>query len=136
MLISRPTRHTLTHTSSYSQFQISDGVAGNAEAEANAVFIEPFANVDLSSVSSDVLSAIQNMREAAESAETDQFDPQIDAASGADADALQVGKIKNKVLKLTGEVQVINIKVRTPSCCREYVNADSCLKDCPGKGQG
>lgn len=27
------------------------------------------------------------------------------------ADALQVGKIKNKVLKLTGEVQVLNIKV-------------------------
>lgn len=27
------------------------------------------------------------------------------------ADALQVGKIKNKVLKLTGEVQAINIKV-------------------------
>lgn len=52
------------------------------------------------------------MREAAESAETDQFDPQISAASGAAADALQVGKIKNKVLKLTGEVQVLNIKVR------------------------
>ena len=27
------------------------------------------------------------------------------------ADALQVGKIKNKVLKLTGEVQDINIKI-------------------------
>lgn len=27
------------------------------------------------------------------------------------ADALQVGKIKNKVLKLTGEVQGINIKI-------------------------
>ena len=33
------------------------------------------------------------------------------ASTGADADALQVGKIKNKVLKLTGEVQVLNIKV-------------------------
>ena len=55
---------------------------------------------------------MNNMREAAESAETDDFDPQIEAASGATADALQVGKIKNKVLKLTGEVQVLNIKVR------------------------
>jgi hypothetical protein len=27
------------------------------------------------------------------------------------ASALQVGKIKNKVLKLTGETQVINIKI-------------------------
>ena len=51
------------------------------------------------------------MREAAESAETDDFDPQIDAATGATADALSVGKTKNKVLKLTAEVQGINIKV-------------------------
>ena len=96
---------------SYSQFQISDGVGGNAQAAANAVFVDPFNNVDLTTVSSDVLTAMNNMREAAESAETDDFDPQIDAASGADADALQVGKIQNKVLKLTGEVQVLNIKV-------------------------
>lgn len=51
------------------------------------------------------------MRKAAENAETELFNPAIDAASGAEADALQVGKIKNKVLKLTGEVQVIKIKV-------------------------
>ncbi|VDB95963.1 unnamed protein product [Peniophora sp. CBMAI 1063] len=95
----------------YADFQISDGVAGNAEAEANAVFVDPFANVDLSTVSADVLDAIQTMREAAEDAETSQFNPAIDAATGADADALQVGKIKNKVLKLTGEVQGINIKI-------------------------
>ncbi|KAL5476666.1 hypothetical protein ACEPAI_2852 [Sanghuangporus weigelae] len=95
----------------YAQFQISDGVAGNAAAEANAVFVDPFANTDLSTVSSDVLDAMEAMREAAESAETDLFNPAIDAASGADADALQVGKIKNKVLKLTGEVQVLNIKI-------------------------
>ena len=55
------------------------------------------------------------MREAAESAETDQFDPQIDAASGAEATALQNGKIKNKVLKLTGEIQALNIQVRSYS---------------------
>lgn len=77
--------------------------------------MDPFANVDLSSVSSDVLTAMNNMREAAESAETDDFNPAIAAASGAAADALQVGKIKNKVLKLTGEVQVLNIKVWLPS---------------------
>ncbi|EIN11744.1 hypothetical protein PUNSTDRAFT_50620 [Punctularia strigosozonata HHB-11173 SS5] len=95
----------------YADFQISDGVAGNAQAEAAAVFLDPFANVDLATVDADTLDAVQTMREAAESAETDQFNPAIDAATGADADALQVGKIKNKVLKLTGEVQAINIKI-------------------------
>lgn len=85
---------------SYSAFQISDGVAGQAEQEANAVFVgtlrefrrgvdadvefvDPFAGVDLSTVDSATLDAIDTMREAAESAETDQFDPQIAAASGA-----------------------------------------------------
>jgi len=95
----------------YADFQISDGVGGNAEAQANAVFVDPFQGVDLSTVSSTDLDNVQTMREAAESAETDDFDPQIDAASGADADALQVGKIKNKVLKLTGEIQGLNIKL-------------------------
>ena len=51
------------------------------------------------------------MREAAEDAETDQFNPAIEAASGDEADALQNGKIQNKVLKLTGEVQVLQIKL-------------------------
>ncbi|KAK0437521.1 hypothetical protein EV421DRAFT_1016303 [Armillaria borealis] len=112
----------------YADFQISDGVAGQAAAEANAVFVDPFDNVDLATVDSQTLDDMQTMREAAESAETDDFDPAIAAASGAAgdytsrsfeqltevvilADALQVGKIKNKVLKLTGEVQVLNIKI-------------------------
>ncbi|KAI0683294.1 hypothetical protein BC835DRAFT_1395938 [Cytidiella melzeri] len=95
----------------YADFQISDGVGGNAEAQANAVFVDPFSGQDLATISSATLQAIQNMREAAETAETAQFNPAIDAASGAAADALQVGKIKNKVLKLTGEVQGINIEI-------------------------
>ncbi|KAJ7714129.1 hypothetical protein B0H16DRAFT_1896019 [Mycena metata] len=95
---------------SYDQFQISDGVAGNAEAEANAVFVTPFP-ADLTTVDATSLDNLGTMREAAESAETDDFDPQIAAATGADAAALQVGKIKNKVLKLTGEVQQIKIKI-------------------------
>ncbi|OSC98493.1 hypothetical protein PYCCODRAFT_1461288 [Trametes coccinea BRFM310] len=95
----------------YADFQISDGTAGNAQAEANAVFVDPFNGVDLSTVDSQTLDAVQTMREAAESAETDQFNPAIAAASGADADALQNGKIKNKVLKLTGEVQALNIQI-------------------------
>ncbi|KAG8862767.1 hypothetical protein FRB96_000777 [Tulasnella sp. 330] len=66
----------------YSTFQISDGVAGNAAAQANA----------------------------AETAETSQFDPDIAAASGAAATALQNGKIKNKVLKLTIEILGLSIE--------------------------
>ncbi|KAJ7026788.1 hypothetical protein C8F04DRAFT_1045328 [Mycena alexandri] len=99
---------------SYDQFQISDGVAGTAEAQANAVFVTPFP-ADLTTVDATSLANLGTMREAAESAETDDFDPQIAAASGADAAALQVGKVKNKVLKLTGEVQQIKIKIAQAS---------------------
>ncbi|KAK7035222.1 hypothetical protein VNI00_011989 [Paramarasmius palmivorus] len=96
---------------SYAQFQISDGVGGNAEAEANAVFVDPFKGVDLATIDDATLTALKNMRSAAEDAETELFNPAIDAASGADADALQVGKIKNKVLKLTGLSQVLKIQI-------------------------
>jgi hypothetical protein len=96
------------------------------------LFLAPFAGQDLATVSAAELAAVQTMREAAEDAETEQFNSQIKAATGAagtfffsfvteagiDAEfdwvaatALQNGKIKNKVLKLTGEVQALNIKV-------------------------
>ncbi|KAL7413605.1 hypothetical protein BDY24DRAFT_59471 [Mrakia frigida] len=94
----------------YADFQISGGSAGNAAAEANAVFVDPFGS-DLSTVSADDLDNVKTMREAAEAAESD-FNTAI-AAAGEDSDAgiaLQVGKIKNKVLKLTGEVQALKIE--------------------------
>lgn len=93
----------------YNDFQISDGVGGNAEAQANAVFSDNFAGVDLATVSADDLDVINTMAKAAVDAE-DTFNSAIDAASGAAADALNVGKIKNKVLKLSGEVLVLQIK--------------------------
>ncbi|WVF65542.1 hypothetical protein IAT40_000270 [Kwoniella sp. CBS 6097] len=96
----------------YADFQISDGVAGDAEALANALFVDPFAGCDLSTVDDASLQNIKTMREAAEDAETELFNPQIDAAaSEAEADALQVGKIKNKVLKLTGFSQALRIEI-------------------------
>lgn len=55
------------------------------------------------------------MAKAAVDAEDADFNPAIDAASGAAADALNVGKTKNKVLKLTGEVQTLNIQVSLSS---------------------
>jgi len=95
----------------YADFQISDGVGGQAQQQAAAVFLTPFDGIDLSTVDKASRDAVEAMREAAENAETDEFNPQVAAASGAAAAALQVGKIKNKVLKLTGEVQVINIDI-------------------------
>ncbi|WVQ73590.1 hypothetical protein IAR50_003169 [Cryptococcus sp. DSM 104548] len=94
----------------YADFQISDGTAGNSQAAANAVFVDPFDGCDLSTVDATSLKNIQTMREAAEDAETDQFNSAIDAASGDAADALSAGKIANKVLKLTGEIQALNIQ--------------------------
>ncbi|CAK5274945.1 unnamed protein product [Mycena citricolor] len=95
---------------SYDSFQISDGVGGNAKAQADAIFVTPFP-ADLSTVDATSLANVEAMHTAAENAETQQFDPAISAASGATAAALQVGKIKNKVLKLTAEVQGIKIKM-------------------------
>ncbi|QRV84644.1 hypothetical protein RhiJN_26709 [Ceratobasidium sp. AG-Ba] len=95
----------------YAAVQISDGVTGNAQAEAAKVFVDPFTGRDLATVTAAELKAVQTMREAAEAAETDKFNPEIKAASGAEATALQNGKIKNKVFKLTAEVQALNIKI-------------------------
>jgi len=108
----------------YADFQISDTPGGTALAEANAVFVDPFSGQDLATVSSTDLDAIQTMREAAESAETDDFDPQIAAATGAAADALSVGKTKNKVLKLVAEVQGINIKIAQGKAAGTDTSAD------------
>ncbi|KAF2122346.1 hypothetical protein BDV96DRAFT_609256 [Lophiotrema nucula] len=87
---------------SYAQFQVSDGVAGNALAEVNAKF--PIDTSDLANVDPGDAQIISDARQVAESAETDAFNPAIDAASGDAATALQNGKIKNKVLKLQLEV--------------------------------
>jgi hypothetical protein len=105
----------MTSLFSYADFQISDGKGGTAEQEANAVFVDPFKGVDLATVSSTDLDNVQTMREAAEAAETDDFNPQIDAATGAAADALNVGKIKNKVLKLT-------VSDCVPGPCMTFLN--------------
>lgn len=55
----------------------SDGVAGNAAAQAQAVCTTPFAGVNLATVSQTDLNNLEAFREAAESAETVQFVPQV-----------------------------------------------------------
>ncbi|POS71199.1 hypothetical protein DHEL01_v210403 [Diaporthe helianthi] len=95
---------------SYADFQVSDGVGGNALAEVQAKF--PIDENDLANVDPADAQIISDARKVAESAEVDTggFNDAIAAASGSDADALQVGKIKNKVLKLKLEVLDLQIK--------------------------
>ncbi len=76
-------------SASYNTFQISGGTAGSAEAEANALFTGIDQN-NLASVSAADLKIIQGIHDVAEDAETDAFNPAIDAASGDAATALQV----------------------------------------------
>lgn len=45
---------SLTLISSYADFQISDGTAGNAQAEAAAVFLDPFDGTDLATLDDQV----------------------------------------------------------------------------------
>ncbi|KAG9117685.1 hypothetical protein FRC07_007359 [Ceratobasidium sp. 392] len=94
----------------YSAFQISTGTAGNALERAKAVFQDPLNGVDLATVSEEDLDNLNEMRGAASSFETTDFNPAIEAASGEEADALQRGKIANKVLKNLGSVMVASIK--------------------------
>ncbi|KAI3340191.1 small secreted protein [Ustulina deusta] len=87
----------------YDDISISGGVAGNAQNEALAVFSALDQN-DLANVDEDDLDFLNSVNQIANDAETDAFNPAIDDASGDEADALQRGKIKNKVLKLTAAV--------------------------------
>ncbi|KAH9987439.1 hypothetical protein F4779DRAFT_624185 [Xylariaceae sp. FL0662B] len=89
----------------YSEFQVSDGTAGNALEEVQAQF--PIDENDLANVSAEDLAIIKAARETAEAAETDAFNPAIEAD---DSDALQNGKIKNKVLKLYLETMALQIE--------------------------
>ncbi|TVY42145.1 hypothetical protein LSUB1_G002644 [Lachnellula subtilissima] len=94
--------------STYNDIQISGGTAGTAETEANALFSK-IDQTNLAGVSAADLAVIKATHDAAEDAETSAFNPAVAAASGDAATALQNGKIKNKVLKLTAEVLGIQI---------------------------
>lgn len=102
---------------SYDSMSISATPAGTAASEALRVFTTglPFSGLpstaDALKVSAADLAILKVERENAEKAETEAFNPAIGAASGAEKDALQCGKIKNKVLKLTGLAIVRRIDV-------------------------
>jgi hypothetical protein len=73
----------------YNDIQISGGTAGNAEQEALAAFsaldLENPENIDPAD-----LDFLNTVNQVANDAEKEAFNTAIEAASGADADALQV----------------------------------------------
>ncbi|EPS36098.1 hypothetical protein H072_10408 [Dactylellina haptotyla CBS 200.50] len=107
----------------YNDMSISSGVGGNAEAEAKAVWEAGLDLSNLAAISDADLDILKVERSNAENAETEAFNPAIDTASGADADALQVGKIKNKVLKLTGLAQIRQIGIAKKEAAGQTVSA-------------
>ncbi|OTB19129.1 hypothetical protein K445DRAFT_8191 [Daldinia sp. EC12] len=83
----------------YDDISISGGVAGNAEQEALAVFSALDMN-NLATADKDDIDFLKSVNSICNDAEDEAFNPAIDDADGEEADALQRGKIKNKVLKL------------------------------------
>ncbi|KAI1089410.1 hypothetical protein F5B19DRAFT_378129 [Rostrohypoxylon terebratum] len=93
----------------YNDISISGGVAGNAQNEALAVFSALDQN-NLASADEDDIDFLKSVNSICNDAEDEAFNPAIDAASGDAADALQRGKIKNKVLKL--EATILRLKIQ------------------------
>ncbi|KAH9892178.1 small secreted protein [Xylariomycetidae sp. FL2044] len=87
----------------YDDISISGGVAGNGEQEALAVFSELDLN-DLASADQGDIEFLDSVNSICNDAEKEAFNTAIEAASGEEADALQRGKIKNKILKLEATV--------------------------------
>ncbi|KAK0746195.1 hypothetical protein B0T18DRAFT_446769 [Schizothecium vesticola] len=99
----REVKRAILSPQQYSQFQVSNGIGGNALTEVNAKF--PFNEANLATIDPIDLEIIIAAGETAEQAEVGAggFNEAIAAAGGtgsAAGTALQVGKIKNKVLKL------------------------------------
>ncbi|TQN70000.1 hypothetical protein CSHISOI_05628 [Colletotrichum shisoi] len=86
-------------TQTFNDLSISGGTAGNAEQEA----LDKLSGLptDLTQVSKADLDFLNSVNQIANGAEKEAFNPAIEAATGEEAAALQRGKIKNKVLKLT-----------------------------------
>ena len=117
-------------STTYDAISISGGQAGNAEAEALAVFsaldtANP-GNIDPADV--DFLGQVNSV---ANDAETGVFNPAIEAATGDEADALSAGKIKNKVLKLMATKIELEAKQAQGEDVAE--KADSDCRDCGTK---
>lgn len=78
----------------YDAISISGGQAGNAEQEALNVFAALNTN-DPASVSQADIKFLNTVNQVANKAETEAFNPAIEAASGAEKDALAVRNLSN-----------------------------------------
>lgn len=83
----------------YNDISISGGVAGNAESEALAVFSGLDLN-DLVGADDADIEFLKSVNSICNNAEAEVFNKALEDATGEEKDALQRGKIKNKVLKL------------------------------------
>ncbi|KFZ19224.1 hypothetical protein V501_00769 [Pseudogymnoascus sp. VKM F-4519 (FW-2642)] len=93
----------------YNDLSISAGQAGDAEAEA-AAKIGIDSSSDLANVSKADLQIVKGIHDVANAAEVGAFNPAVAAATGAEKVAIQNGKIKNKVLKLSAAVLALQIQ--------------------------
>ncbi|KFY27244.1 hypothetical protein V493_03606 [Pseudogymnoascus sp. VKM F-4281 (FW-2241)] len=93
----------------YDDLSISAGQAGDAEAEALAkIGID---TSDLANVSEEDLEIIKGIHDVANDAEVGAFNPALDdAVDDEEKTAIQNGKIKNKVLKLSAAVLALQIE--------------------------
>ncbi|KJA29597.1 hypothetical protein HYPSUDRAFT_107460, partial [Hypholoma sublateritium FD-334 SS-4] len=96
-------------TQTYDQISISGGTAGDAQAQALALFSALDVN-DLANVAASDLAFVNSVHTIANDAETEAFNVAIKAATGDAKTALQNGKIQNKVLKLTAAVLALQIQ--------------------------
>ncbi|KAF2829509.1 hypothetical protein CC86DRAFT_286972 [Ophiobolus disseminans] len=87
----------------FNDISIAGGVAGDAEAEALAAFSALNLD-DPASISAADQDFLNTVNQVANDAEKEAFNPAVEAATGAEAEAAQAGKIKNKVLKLMATV--------------------------------
>ncbi|OAV95922.1 hypothetical protein PTTG_04753 [Puccinia triticina 1-1 BBBD Race 1] len=95
----------------YEEFQISDGIAGHSLEKARKVFVEPFNGVDLSEITQNDLNNLITMARAATDNEL-HFNEAIKESwrdQKASQCTLSAGKTANKILKLVGSIQVIEI---------------------------
>ncbi|RYP90827.1 hypothetical protein DL770_003088 [Monosporascus sp. CRB-9-2] len=101
-------RQSVFSTKTYDEISISGGVAGNAEQEALSVLSGLDFN-NLASATEDDIEFLDSVNKICNEAEN-AFNVAIDSASGEEADALQRGKIKNKVLKLEATMMRLMIE--------------------------
>ncbi|KAF4779214.1 hypothetical protein HER10_EVM0001869 [Colletotrichum scovillei] len=86
---------TVFSTQTFNDLSISGGTAGTAKQEA----LDKLSGLptDLSTVAKADLDFLNSVNSIANDAEKEAFNPAIEAATGEEADALQRGKIKNKL---------------------------------------